>query len=94
MKGILTLTIWTLLAMPTVFANGESLSIREKARGSAGVDEGYTKALQRETRAREKMESNPRNPAMVESFEGVSSDKEKQREEEKEKLKKKKSGDH
>lgn len=97
MKGFLTLTIYSLLAAPAAFANGEGLTIREKARGAAGVDEEYVDelktrdaALQRESNSREKMESNPRNPAMVESFEGVSSDKTQQKKEKK--VKEKKSG--
>ncbi len=98
MKGFLTLTIYALLAAPVAFANGESLTIREKAKGTAGVDEQYVDelktrdaALQRKTQSqktREKMESNPRNPAMVESFEGVSSDKDQSKEERKQEARK------
>lgn len=91
MKGIVTLTMCALLSAPAVFANGSSLSIREKARGTSAIDEEYVDELstreagpQRQTRtekAREKMENNPRNPAMVESFESVSSEEEQKEEE-------------
>lgn len=99
MKKFLTLTLCALFMAPAAFANGESLTIREEAKGTAEIDEEYVdelktreSALQRKSQSqktRERMETNPRNPAMVESFEGVQSDKEQQKEEQKVKEKQK-----
>lgn len=88
MKIIITLSFSILLAAPTAWSNGESLTLREQAQGTAEIDEEYVDelkirdaALEKKTQAektRERMEDNPRNPAMVESFEEVS-DKEAQK---------------
>ena len=70
------------------FANGEGLTIREKAQGTSRIDEENLEKLVDEDRkqlqesrkdqlekTREKMEENPRNPAFSESFENVSEEK-------------------
>lgn len=88
MKGFIRLTICSLFVVPLVWANGETLTIREEAQGAGRVDEKYLDELNvrdaapernsQTQKTRERMEDNPRNPAMVESFEEVSSKKEKE----------------
>lgn len=98
MKYFYTLPLYLLFAASLALANGEGMTIREKAQGTAGVDNEYTDKLNtidsaqerssQTYRTRERMEENPRNPAMVESFENVESDKRekiKEKQEEKDK---------
>lgn len=85
MKHFYTLPLYLLCAASVALANGEGMTIREQAQGTAGVDNEYTEEFKtldsaperksQTSRTREKMEQNPRNPAMVESFEEVQSDK-------------------
>jgi hypothetical protein len=85
MKTFFTLSICALLFSPLAGANGEGLTIREEAQGTAEIDEEYLEAMddrkparekqQQTNKTRERMESNPRNPAMVESFEEVSQER-------------------
>lgn len=92
MKHFYTLPLYFLCAASLAMANGEGMTIREKAQGAAGVDNEYTDVLNTKdsaqerasqtSRTRERMEQNPRNPAMVESFEDVQSDKQEKIEEE------------
>lgn len=85
MKHFYTLPLSLLFTASMALANGEGLTIRESAQGTAGVDNEYTDELKTQdsaqkrssqtSRTKERMEENPRNPAMVESFENVGSDK-------------------
>lgn len=78
MKGLLTLAICLIFAMPIASGNGETLTTREEAQGTARIDEKNIDKLQT-NKTRERMEDNPRNPAMVESFERVSPEEKKEK---------------
>lgn len=54
-------------------------------RDSAEADEKYLKKMEKEETSRQEMRENPRNPAMVESFEQVRTQEERKLEKEKKK---------
>jgi hypothetical protein len=92
MKGFLTLIFLNILLLSHSFANGAGMNIDKKPSGTAGVDETYVDEIntkqsayeKNETKTRQEMRENPRNPAMVESFGQVNS-KEEKREKQQEK---------